>query len=1071
MRERLSIYKASAGSGKTFRLAVEYIKIVINNPENYNKILAVTFTNKATDEMKRRILTHLYGIAYSLPDSEPYLQVILQDKDNKLSATQIRERAKQTLFLLLHNYHYFRIETIDSFFQRIFRNLAHELQLSTNLRIELNDRQIEQNAVDSMIDSLKHGDKLLKWIINFIKSNIQDDKSWNVISKIKKFGENIFAQQYKDNAESTSKALADETTFEQFRKTLRQFITQAEQFATQQGTKFFELLDQHGIPADELKGKTRSIATYFAALSRGVYAGKPLGTESKIQKHIANSDEWVSKSSSYRQAIIQTAEETLQPFLKETEERRQQLSRLAESASLTLKNLDELRLLEHIQKEIAKQNEEAGRFLLSDTQDLLHSLIDESDSPFIYEKIGSRLEHIMIDEFQDTSTVQWNNFKILLNECMSHRDSSNLIVGDVKQSIYRWRNGDWQLLNSIDKQFPQAEGEFAIHSLNTNYRSLRRIIEFNNIFFQKAVDIEYQQLQDLVNSNASLIKEAYKTDELVQQTPSEKPLEGLIEINLLDKEDYNASTLKKIESTVKDLIENGARLSDIAILTRKNKEIALIADYFLRNVEGVKVVSDEAFMLNSSVAVTLIVDILHFISHPDDDLAKVAIAKKYQQLVKNKEFTDADILNWSEAVDSLLPAEFVNQFDQIATMPLYEMTELIYSIFDCASIPGQDSYICEFFDQIQDFLDDNPSDIDLFLKTWQETIYKASIQIDEADGIRLLTIHKSKGLEYDHVIVPFCDWETEDKRDIVWCKTDVEPFSLLPIIPIPISSEKMLGSVYADSYRQEHLQYVIDNTNLLYVAFTRAGRSLHIIGNNSKKTGRSRIIADVIEIMSKENDDMMLRTDDSTTEFRWGELSVRKQRNEEASKNVFSQKSAKCDIVAKNYRNRTAFRESNASQRFLSGEENKYIDIGTIMHNILSEITSIDQTERVLRRYEHEGLLSETTISIDKVRQMLNKSFENALVRSWFDKSNTIHTERTIITKQADKALAEYRPDRVIRDKEGNITIIDYKFGKPNEKYQSQVRGYMQQFSTMGYNNIKGYIWYVYQQRQEEVAL
>lgn len=319
------------------------------------------------------------------------------------------------------------------------------------------------------------------------------------------------------------------------------------------------------------------------------------------------------------------------PILRRAVEERPRQWKLFKSADLTLRHLNQLRLLDSIERKVRDMNEEANRFLLSDTQQLLHSLIKDSDSPFIFEKIGTQLEHIMIDEFQDTSTVQWQNFKVLLQECMSHADTENLIVGDVKQSIYRWRSGDWRLLNTIDREFTPNNGMIDIRPLEFNYRSERRIIEFNNAFFTEAARQEYESQRERYPDGAEQLKHAYA--DVAQKIPEKRGSNGYVSINLLPQEDYQEQTLNDIVDTVSQLLAVGTSPSKIAILVRTNNYIPLVADYFSEHLPDIRIVSDEAFRLDASVSICLLVQALHLLTHPDDLLAKATIAKIYQRSV------------------------------------------------------------------------------------------------------------------------------------------------------------------------------------------------------------------------------------------------------------------------------------------------------------------------------------------------------------------------------------------------------------------------------------------------------
>ena len=624
----LTVYKASAGSGKTFTLSVEYIKLLIKNPMSFRSTLAVTFTNKATEEMKTRILSQLYGIWKQLPKSKDYIEKI----KSELGVTEqfMSDRARIALFNIVHNYSYFRIETIDSFFQSVLRNLARELDLTANLRIELNDRQIEGIAVDEMIDELGEKDELLKWILGYIKENIDDDKNWNVIGYIKSFGENIFREFYKTKSKELNTLLHEKGFFEQYTKRIRIIRDEAEEELKSVAAEFFEALETEGVDITDLSYGKSGPAGYFIKLQNGQYDESII--TSRVQKALdeASADCWTKKSAP--QSLRHFAEETIVPLLEKAESTRRSNWKMYASAVLTLKHLNQLRLLNSIERKVREMNVEANRFLLSDTHTLLHSLIKDTDSPFIFEKIGSHLENVMIDEFQDTSTVQWQNFKVLLEECMSHSEEhGNLIVGDVKQSIYRWRSGDWRMLNNIKGEFPQVSDMLDIRTLTHNYRSSRRVINFNNAFFERAAEIEFNDLKECCGEDdmqlAEQLKSAYA--DVCQQVPDKREDTGYVHIELLPQDDYTDITLNKTVETVDHLIELGADPSDIAIIVRSNNTIQQIAEHFACVRPELKIVSDEAFRLDNSTALNILVAAMHSLTHQDDKLTRAYIAKAY----------------------------------------------------------------------------------------------------------------------------------------------------------------------------------------------------------------------------------------------------------------------------------------------------------------------------------------------------------------------------------------------------------------------------------------------------------
>ena len=485
MNKSLIIYKASAGSGKTFTLATEYISLVVENPLNYRKILAVTFTNKATEEMKMRIISQLYGIWKKLPESEKYF-ITVKEKTG-FDEDLIRERAGQALNYLLQNYNYFRVETIDTFFQSILRNMARELDLTTNLRIGLNDVQVEELAVDQLIADLTTTDVLLQWILKYIMENISDDKSWNIISQIKNFGRTIFKDDYNEVGPQLEHKMSDTKFFDTDAQQLRIIRQLSVERMKEIAESFFDTLDSEGLTINDLSNKNRGIAGFFIKLRNGIF--DPSIENATVANCLENAEKWYAKNHPCRELIHSLAESTLGDILRYAVEERPKQWKLFKSADLTLRHLNQLRLLGSIEEKVHELSVSNNRFLLSNTQQLLSSLIGENDSPFIFEKIGTQLEHVMIDEFQDTSIIQWKNFKVLLSEIMSHENSSNLIVGDVKQSIYRWRSGDWRLLNNIEEQFNPHQ--INTLPLKTNFRSERNIIEFNNHFFGHAAELEF----------------------------------------------------------------------------------------------------------------------------------------------------------------------------------------------------------------------------------------------------------------------------------------------------------------------------------------------------------------------------------------------------------------------------------------------------------------------------------------------------------------------------------------------------------------------------------------------------
>jgi len=1074
MVKPLTVYKASAGSGKTFTLATEYIRLIVENPTSYRNILAVTFTNKATEEMKMRILSQLYGIWQGLPESDNYLQVIVEKTD--YPPKLIRERAGQGLSNLLHNYNYFRVETIDTFFQSVLRNMARELDLTTNLRIGLNDVQVEELAVDQLIADLSTTDVMLQWILKYIMESISDEKTWNVISQIKRFGRTIFNNEYKEVSQALEQKMEEKGFFERYTTQLREIRKAAEERMILIGESFFDTLEGEGLSIDDLANKNRGIAGFFLKLQKGVF--DPSIENATVANCLGNPEKWCAKTHPRRDFILSLAEGTLGDILRFAIEERPRQWKLYKSADLTLRHLNQLRLLGSIEKKVRELNENNNRFLLSDTQQLLHALIEGSDSPFIFEKIGTQLEHVMIDEFQDTSTVQWQNFRVLLDEAMSHEGGSNLIVGDVKQSIYRWRSGDWRLLNDIEQQFRQQQIETI--PLKKNYRSERNVITFNNHFFSHAAELEYQEQQELNPEEAEQLKRAYA--DVMQEIPEGREAAGEVCVTLLPAEDYQTTTLQQVADTISELTKRGVPQREIAILVRVNNQIPVIAQYFLEQMSEVKIVSDEAFRLDASVAVNLLVEALRLLTHPDDLLTQAAIVKLYHIDVLKEQTEDNELLLRTNDLNLLLPEAFRSQREVLITMPLYELAERLYAIFELERLNEQSAYVFAFYDQLASYVSENTADIDSFLAAWDESLCGKTIQSEETNGVRILSIHKSKGLEYNYVICPFCDWQLEKQSgNFLWCQPKEEPFSDLPIAPVDYSKNQMLGTIYEHDYLHEHLQNTVDNLNLLYVAFTRAKKGLYVFGKRGAKASRSGLIEQCLPLVAQEMPEAILsgiEEEKGKLQFSLASLTSSVRKTNQASKpttNPFLQPAEPVAVDFHYMESQVNFRQSNRSQAFIEADESdelerlNYIQTGSVLHQIFSMIRTTDDIEDALKQLQFEGVLYDEQITPERITAMLRKRLQDPRVADWFSPRWNLFNECTILTIE-DGEVKERRPDRVMTDGQ-HWVVVDFKFGSPKPEYDDQVREYMALIKTMQPEaEVNGYLWFVYSNKIEEVV-
>lgn len=1088
----LTIYKASAGSGKTFTLAVEYIKFLIRNPWSYRNILAVTFTNKATDEMKTRILGQLYGISNSLPDSEAYLEKIV--KETGMERDAVKKSASLALTLLIHNYDYFHVQTIDTFFQSVLRNLAKELDLSANLRIELNDKKIETQAVDTMIEELDGNSSLFSWLLRFTMENIDDNKGWDVVRAVRKFGLKIFDDEYKKESSILNSRLSEKGFYDKYTRQLYLMKAELKEALAKVRDDFFSLLADNDLDSSDIKGG-KTIANYFNKLT-----GDNLSDKNCLNKTILecleDSGKWVKKNDPRYDFLDRLVSEHLIVIMRKGEELRKKAKEIISSVDATLQNMKNLLLLNDIEKKVREMNSEANRFLLSDTQHLLHMMINDSDTPFIFEKIGTHLKYIMIDEFQDTSTVQWQNFLVLLHECMSHGaeyDVNNLIVGDIKQSIYRWRSGDWQILENIENTFGKAATD--IRSLSSNYRSSRNIVAFNNLFFNIAARLEAEREKAVDPQLAEKIVNAYND---VEQEIMKQDSSGLVRIRLMPAgEQYSENTIKEIEKTIDELLSRGVRQNNIAILLRSNRNIPVIADYFNENRPDISLVSDEAFRLDHSVAINILIAALRLLYTPDDAVTKACLIKYYQHYILENRADDMGQLLDPHVSDRFLPEEFTGKVEELKKLPLYDLAERIFSIFSIGRLTGDSAYVCGFFDCLSAYIGDMSADVLGFLRDWDENIHSNKIQTDDVDGIQIMSIHASKGLEFDNVIVPFCDWRLEMFTDsYIWGHPTKEPYDELPIIPVRYSPG-LSDSVYAADYRNEHMQITMDNLNLLYVAFTRAGKNLFVIGKRDASTTRSALIQNCIGELSEKLAEVTLRGIEDKKcdiEFEYGEFMKSKSATvsaddetfitESEPENVFLRKGGQKDVNIVSNEIPVVFRQSNKSKDFikensdesmeddLQSRTSSYVKTGNVLHLVFSNIHTANDIDSVLDRFESEGILYGEDLDRKEIQRKLNECLtSNEMVADWFSGRWTLYNECSILSiDKITGALETRRPDRVMRDGD-EIVVVDFKFGKMYDSYKKQVAEYLKLIGGMGYTDVKGYIWLVNRNKIIEVKI
>ena len=1060
MSSSLTIYKASAGSGKTFTLAAAYIKLLLMNPQSYRQILAVTFTNKATNEMKERILQHLNGIAIGHPKSEPYLKLIKENlRHDKVfkhyTDEQLRENAQKAIKHMLHDYGRFRIETIDSFFQSVIRNIARELELAHNLRVEIDNKETLRKAIKHMLDDLTPNSFTLSLIEEYIEDHINNDKTWKVENELLDMSTKSMSEDFQEHREELKSILTDKQRMTTLRKELKELKEHPYKELKPLAEEFFATLENNNLTEKDFFQGYKSVAGYFKKLLSDNYELPALNSYS--QPCLDGVDEkWVTAKHKRRDEILGLVHQKLLPLFREAEALKKQAEFNITSVSHTLKHIYQLQLLTVIDEYFHTINHEQNTFMLAETNNLLRMFLKEGDSSFVYEKIGSQIKNVMIDEFQDTSRMQWENFRQLLMEGLSQGEES-LIVGDVKQSIYRFRNGDWRILNDLENT-TDFKDKPELRTLDVNHRSEANIINFNNKLFTGIVR----------GFDDEALKHAYS--DVVQKTTRQME-RGLVSVDIIEADEegnIDEKMMQKICETIKMLLARGVKPQDIAILQRKSKYMPLIASSIEREV-GVPVISDEAFRMDASSGINMIVNALKYLIDPENKIARCALLWDYaESVLKKQDFFKQNPLNVSN--EEILPAAFTERTEQLRLMPLHELVEELFRILQLGALQNQHAYFFFFFDKLDEYLNDNPSDIESFIHYWDERLSSAKIPGCVNEGIQMITAHKSKGLEYHTVLLPYCNWSLESEvRNPVFLATPKDaPYNDLAVIPVEYKND-LEHSTFQKSYNDERLQLNVDNLNMLYVALTRASKNLFIYtAPGSKHVNIGTLIQNEIQNMGKEGFGQY-QADEGHYEF--GSLYVDEEKKEkettveEELTNTLLLKPQQKTIQMISLSGNIEFRQSNRSAEFLADVENRddtrqqYIDRGNILHHLFQNISTTADVDNAIQRLVFEGIITQDMIP--EIIELTNKAFRNPQISDWYSGTWKLYNEKDIIW-MSNGILLNRRPDRIMM-REGEIVIIDFKFGQPKKAHHKQVNTYRDLLVQMGTpkSAIKGFLWYV----------
>lgn len=1000
---KLKTYTASAGSGKTFRLTVEYISKLLKNPYAYKHTLAVTFTNKATNEMKTRILSVLWSIIFNPEEVKDEIKEIEKELGHSFSQSE-KDNAKKALDLILHDYHHFWIETIDSFFQRVLRNMAKEVGVSSGFEILLNDEEYLVRAVEELKEDAEINPQLKKCLNDLIQSRIQEGKKWNyetdMLDFVKHSKESIIAEAYPNKEDELLEKISEESKeafakIKDFEQKINKYIEEAK-----------ELSQEYGVQSGEFEIKSLQKFIYSAFIN-GYDVGRD--SDSKILKKLSKETKKSFKDISER---FEDLSERFSDYYEKNYQKTKALHTIYSSAY----KICLLLFINQRKQELLKSD---NLFLLKNTNKLLNDMIeDETVVPFLYEKIGSKVKDIMIDEFQDTSIQAWQNFTHLIKESIANGGNC-AVFGDIKQSIYRWNDGDWQILKTLSQD--KESNEYGINTiscpLNENWRTDEEIVKFNNEFFAKVFS-EYGKL------------------EIKNQIPKKNLAKGEIRISFADKYDTLTKSDNIMRKTVQEIyhyIDLGYKVDDIMLLFRDNRKAKKMAD-FLRTETNFKPSSSTAFYLESNPEVQKIILLLKYIADKKDSITSYSL--QYIHKIKN--------------LDSL------NKYNPSSIA----LIDLVIQLIEDFEINIQDTFVSAFCDKLTNYCLHKGNSLKEFLAYWNETMREEAVIIGVERGcIELQTIHKSKGLEKDVVILPFCDWNLTDNKNDVWFE-NLNPNSAVRVFPTKVKNLENMGEDYKEIGQKERYLQMVDNINILYVAFTRAKHCLSVISPQPAKTSETISISKIIhEHLKNENIESIY--DFGCEDFAIGSPNPKNDsiKQEKKSFNPFIEDLESISIENNVKLNFTGIKYalSKSAKDFFESEEeineNEKTAWGSLVHSVLSQIKTESNLQTALLKVDNEKR--------ERVKEVIQSMFKFAQSQHWFDGTYKILNEKSIVDKSSEETIETKRPDRIMI--QGNdVIVVDYKFLEDLtdlEKYETQILKYGELFSKMGYENISLYLW------------
>ncbi|MDR1746491.1 MAG: UvrD-helicase domain-containing protein [Tannerella sp.] len=1065
----LTIYRASAGTGKTHALTGEYLKMLFAGTDVYPRILSVTFTNKATEEMKSRIIEELHRL--SSGKASDYLGLLQSPARDE---AQIRAQARTVLIHILHDYSRFHVSTIDHFFQQTMRSFIREIGLQGNYRIEMDKDLVLSEAIDNLLADLdkRENARLLEWLLRFSEDKINNGENWDLRTEIKLLGNELFKETYKAYSHRIRKDIEDKEALSDYRNELQAIITATETRAKALGKEGLAVMSEFHLSPSDFKGGSNSALYFFERLSK--FSKNVMDGPSATFRNMAGCVEacYAKSAPADRQEVIRRAfSGGLDDCIRRTVDFFDHLTAYRTAREI-VRYYYTLGILTDIAAQIGLWRETHNRMLIADTTELLNKVIDDSEVSFIYEKTGTRIDHYMVDEFQDTSEMQWRNFRPLIGESLAN-GNANLIVGDVKQSIYRFRNSDWTLLDEqVQRDFPADR--IVEKTLTTNWRSLRNIVAFNNAFFEAAPGL----LQDMYNRGlyeSALPPErhrAYESKIISAYSRCSQEIarsgEGHVRIEFLpDTEEcsWKEESMKRVIPLIERLQQNGYALRDIAILVRTRAEGVSVAETLLSYKDAhpesayrYDIISEDALIISHSSAVNFMVSMLRYLNRPDEPSAFPFAQMAYAMMRRNACPEKADEGFQQALKHGFLSAALLSELGALSNRSLYEVAEGIYRLFEADFPANEQVFVMAFLDLVAGCVEKEPTDMEKFLSWWDETGKQSKITTpDSQNAIRILTIHKSKGLGFKVVILPFCDWEADQKSgSVIWCHPEEKPFNHLQLVPVGYS-EKLSRTHFAEEYYHEKLHAYIDNLNALYVALTRAKEELFLFVPDGKEMRTKPISGLIRECVCADPSDgacgeearrrLLAGYHAEEAMFEWGTWGhpLSDERQREAEEVPVRQIPSVCPDERIHLR-------LHRKGGHLDDKQRRY---GILMHDLLSQIRTKADIPKAVEAKENDGEINHREAEELIVR--LEKLSDKPEVRQWFDDSMTILNEVEILFGDGRSR----RPDRVMM-KDGQTIVVDYKFGEQKDnRHQQQIKKYCSLIREMGCRDVKGYLWYV----------